>query len=162
MFFTTSRPIIHHRTVNRDFLKLFSKVCYESLKAFFALNRDVFWKANLHEYLLLLRWVHHLWWQITNFYETLIYSVWLKNWHILNNLLIVMPELKQQWLYSCWWNIAFTLNSINISNPLKMTGIKAILMIFNKSKTHFTRRITTMNKWHLYEVYSDPKKYQDS
>ncbi len=156
MFFTTSRPIDYWSQNSQQRLLLFSKMCYESPKAFFASNRDVFWKASLREYLLLLRssmMANH------ELYETLIYSVWLKIWFILNDVLIVMPEFKQQCLYSCWRNIAFTLNSINISIPLKS---KAILMIFNTSETHFTRSIRAMNTWHLYEVYSDPKTYQDS
>lgn len=160
MFFTTSRPIDYwsQNSQQRLFegLLLFSKVWMNRRKPFLLQTVMSFGKlACMNIYCC----SDHLWWQIMNFYETLIYSVWLKNWHILNNLLIVMPEFKQQCLYSCWRSIAFTLNSINISIPLKST---AILMIFNKSETHFTRSIRAMNKWHLYEVYSDPKTYQDS
>lgn len=129
-----------HRTVNRDFLKGFCcfQVDHGSLKAFYAVNRDVLRKKNLHEYLLLLRWICHLWclWrQIMNFFET--HNTF--GWETFSlTFLIVMPVSTQQWLQICPLNASLTLKSTNISIPSlvinRMTGVKAILMTTNQQE----------------------------
>ncbi len=146
------RLIIDHRTVNRDFCS-FQRCVMNRLKPFLLQTVMSFGKlACVNIYCC----SDHLWWQIMNFMKHLFIQF---GWKIDTFSITCLDQFKQQCLYSCWRNIAFTLNSINISIPLKS---KAILMIFNKSETHFTRSIRAMNKWHLYEVYSDPKTYQDS